>query len=63
MNSAYLIVNCIQDKPRFLKTKFEGPKKEKKEKGKLNTNVQKFLAKKEAEERAKKIQESSSIQA
>jgi len=42
-------------RPTFLKTKFEPVKKEKKEKGKLNVNVRKFLEKKEAEERAKKI--------
>eukprot|EP00088_Acartia_fossae_P047527 TRINITY_DN5152_c0_g1_i20.p1 TRINITY_DN5152_c0_g1~~TRINITY_DN5152_c0_g1_i20.p1 ORF type:complete len:554 (-),score=186.14 TRINITY_DN5152_c0_g1_i20:834-2495(-) len=40
-------------RPMFLKTKFDGPKKEKKDKGKLNANVRKFLEKKEAEEKAK----------
>ena len=34
-----------------MKTKFAGPKKEKREKGKLNDNVRKFLEKKDAEEK------------
>ena len=37
-----------------MKTKFAGPKKEKREKGKLNDNVRKFLEKKDEEERRMK---------
>jgi len=40
----------------LLKTKFSANKKEKREKGKPSPNVQKFLEKKEAEERQKKIE-------
>lgn len=45
------------NKNNLLKTKFSGNKKaEKREKGKLSVNVQKFLEKKEAEEKKKKIE-------
>ena len=36
---------------------FAGPKKEKREKGKVAPNVEKFLKNKEAEERKKRIEE------
>jgi hypothetical protein len=41
---------------KLLKTKFSGPKKEKREKGKLSENVKKFLEHKEAEEKRKKLE-------
>jgi len=47
---------------KLLKTKFSGAKKEKREKGKLSANVQKFLQQKEAEERQKKIEEKLKLQ-
>jgi hypothetical protein len=50
----------LQDKTmagvKLLKTKFSGPKKEKREKGKLSENVKKFLEHKEAEERRKQLE-------
>eukprot|EP00092_Neocalanus_flemingeri_P019501 GFUD01021127.1.p1 GENE.GFUD01021127.1~~GFUD01021127.1.p1 ORF type:complete len:613 (+),score=242.70 GFUD01021127.1:176-2014(+) len=45
------------DASKLLKTKFSGAKKEKREKGKLSANVQKFLQQKDAEERQKKIEQ------
>jgi len=39
---------------KLLKTKFSGAKKEKREKGKLSANVQKFLQEKDAEEKQKR---------
>ena len=47
---------------KLLKTKFSGAKKEKREKGKLSANVQKFLMQKEAEERQKKTEEKLKLQ-
>jgi len=47
---------------KLLKTKFSGAKKEKREKGKLSANVQKFLQQKEAEEKQKRIQEKLKLQ-
>ena len=50
----------VQDKTvrdvKLLKTTFSGPKKEKREKGKLSENVKKFLEQKEAEEKRKKLE-------
>ena len=45
------------DKAKLLKTKVGGARKEKREKGKVAPNVQKFLQQKEEEERRKKIEE------
>ena len=47
---------------KLLKTKFSGAKKEKREKGKLSANVQKFLQQKEAEEKQKKIDDRIKLQ-
>jgi len=47
---------------RLLKTKFDGAKKEKREKGKVAPNVQKFLQQKEAEEKKKRIEEKIKLQ-
>ena len=44
------------DRSKLLKTKIGGPKKEKREKGKLSANVQKFLQKQEEDERRKKAE-------
>ena len=40
----------------LLKTKMSGPKKEKRDKGKIQPNVQKFLQKQAEDERRKKIE-------
>lgn len=50
------------DASKLLKTKFSGAKKEKREKGKLSANVQKFLQQKEAEEKQKRIEEKLKLQ-
>ena len=47
---------------KLLKTKFNGAKKEKREKGKVAPNVQKFLQQKEAEEKRKRIEEKLKLQ-
>jgi len=47
---------------KLLKTKFNGVKKEKREKGKVAPNVQKFLQQKEAEEKRKRIEEKIKLQ-
>lgn len=44
------------DRSKLLKTKMGGPKKEKRDKGKLSANVQKFLQKQEDEEKRKKAE-------
>ena len=44
-----------------MKTKFAGPKKEKREKGKLNDNVRKFLEKKDAEEKILKKEKNEQL--
>ena len=44
------------DKNKLLKTKIGGAKKEKRDKGKLSANVQKFLQKQEEEEKRKKLE-------
>jgi len=44
------------DKNKLLKTKIGGAKKEKRDKGKLSANVQKFLQKQEEEEKKKKLE-------
>ena len=65
--SDYLKLDCLtkillhlKDKTvadvKLLKTKFSGPKKEKREKGKLSENVKKFLEHKEAEEKKMKME-------
>jgi len=47
---------------KLLKTKLSGPKKEKREKGKVAPNVQKFLQQREAEEKKKRIEEKLKLQ-
>ena len=44
------------DKNKLLKTKIGNAKKEKRDKGKLSANVQKFLQKQEQEEKRKKLE-------
>ena len=44
------------DKNKLLKTKIGNAKKEKRDKGKLSANVQKFLQKQEQEEKKKKLE-------
>ena len=44
------------DKNKLLKTKVGAARKEKREKGKLSANVQKFLQKQEEEEKKKKVE-------
>ena len=44
------------DKNKLLKTKVGGPKKDKREKGKVAPNVQKFLKKQEQEEKRRKVE-------
>jgi len=48
-------------KVQLMKTKFDGPKKEKREKGKLSVNVAKFLQRKEADEREKKAEKARQL--
>ena len=46
----------------LLKTKISGPKKEKRDKGKIQPNVQKFLQKQAEEERKKKIEAKNKLE-
>ena len=50
------IDKTTNDRSKLLKTKMSGPKKEKRDKGKIPPNVQKFLQKQAEDEKRKKVE-------